>query len=93
MSDVTKADPYETNPKDPYKIAVEFGLEHGRMEAEFTEELTPAQAYLVERVAYWAAWRAARNAASALLNKADEVGLTPEQFHALTEVAEEWAYD
>jgi len=79
MSDDTKT------VTDPYDIASEFA---------FKEAQTPlGTKNHVERVAYWAAWRAARNTAKAMLDKANALGLTPEQFKALAEVAEEWAYD
>jgi hypothetical protein len=64
-----------------YRVAVEFGQQQGQED--------PAS----DAVAFWSAWRAARNAAAALLNKAEELNLTPEQMEALTRVAEKVAYD
>lgn len=69
-----------------YRVAVEFGLQQGR-------ELTIDAEDLLEATAYWSAWRAARNATAALLTKAEELNLTPEQMEALTRVAEKVAYD
>lgn len=89
---MTQQDANETK-QDPYLAAAEFGLEKGREEAEFEGYLSAEQEYLLEKAGRWAAWRAARNAATALLTKAKELGLTEEQMTALTAVAEEWAYD
>jgi hypothetical protein len=79
MSDDTK------DVTQPYKLASDFAFCQA-------QEPMEGKSY-VERVAYWAAWRAARNTAAHLLNKAGELGLTAEQIAALTVVAEEWAYD
>lgn len=68
---------------DLYKQAVAFGK----------EQTATNLSEWPDQPAYWAAWYAGRRASTALLEKAEAIGVTSDQLEALRVVASNVAYD
>lgn len=82
--------PYDPTDKEPYKTAVQQGLQDY---ADATGVTVLAPEVTLKSREYWIARRASRNVATAMLQAARNADVTIGQYEALVKVADDLAFD